>query len=284
MNKYKEWFDSYEKILEDEAQFSGLMSHPTMTGSSREFFVNKFLKTFLPDFVHIGSGKIISQFPNEKGISESKQIDIVLFDSNHTYLKSPAGYNLYPVEGTIATIEIKSGLTKKNLNDALDNSLSVIDLGYILTPTQDNEVERRSIQQNLPKQKVVDNFLIEMGPSTYIYFFSKKKNNYESLGKNIMGWLNKNSFNYVPLPKIIACNNALFVGKDQFIQHLNPDTIGACVKIDKTLGQLATHILYSVSKFANNPEKIRDWIPSKEYNDEIAKCTKLKPINLKINS
>jgi hypothetical protein len=90
-----------------------------MVGSAREFFVSRVLRGVLPPIIHVGAGRVV-------GISGmSKQIDIVLYDSRCPLLETQPGFGLFFMEGVIATIEVKSTLTRETLRLALDNCASV---------------------------------------------------------------------------------------------------------------------------------------------------------------
>jgi hypothetical protein len=80
------WFDGLEDILETESKLSGLLDHNPTIGQAREFLVKRLLKTLLPAAVHISSGKVI----DHQG-RQSKQIDIVLYDSRFPMLNLDGG-------------------------------------------------------------------------------------------------------------------------------------------------------------------------------------------------
>jgi hypothetical protein len=66
----KQWFDRMEQVLQHEAELAGLFEHGVSTGTAREFLVSRVLRSFLPSFVHLGSGQIFSA-----GAGMSNQID-----------------------------------------------------------------------------------------------------------------------------------------------------------------------------------------------------------------
>src|SRR5262245_42729947 len=116
----REWFDGIEDVLSKEAALAGLLEHGTSIGDAREFFVRRVLRTFLPPGIHVSRGIVFSRS------QRSRQIDIILFDSRYPVFEIEPGFGLYPVEGVIGTIEVKSRLTTSSLHEALDNCLSVM--------------------------------------------------------------------------------------------------------------------------------------------------------------
>lgn len=92
--------------------------HPGIRGTLHENLVRNFLREQLPQKFYLGAGQVISsnQVMDENKLIQnlSNQIDIVIFDAlNHPILLPH--YELYPIEGTLAVIEVKSHLNKATL-------------------------------------------------------------------------------------------------------------------------------------------------------------------------
>ncbi len=104
----QKWFDKREAVLSQEAELAGLLEHSTMIGTAREFMVKRVLKSIMPPSIHVGTGKVIDYQDNV-----SRQQDIVLFDHRFPLFEIDSGVGMYPLEGVIATIEVKSTLTHK---------------------------------------------------------------------------------------------------------------------------------------------------------------------------
>lgn len=87
------------------------LDHNVTKGQLRELFVSNTLKTFLTKQFDIGSGVII----NKNGIP-SNQTDIIIYDNRIVppFIKEQQ-IGVYPAESVIATIEVKSRLTKSEL-------------------------------------------------------------------------------------------------------------------------------------------------------------------------
>jgi hypothetical protein len=131
-----------EGVLKAQFNVSAMMHHRGEAGSAREFFIESILKRFLPANVVIGRGEII----DSKG-SYSRQQDLLLYRSNFPVIDSLAGSHIYLAEGVLATIEVKTHLTKNDIKLATQNiasirSLSISDKGV----GEDNHVEGGAIR------------------------------------------------------------------------------------------------------------------------------------------
>ncbi len=89
--------------------------HPGEFGAHRERIVNKFLRLFVPSSLEIGSGFII----NYRG-DVSTQCDIIIYDPSVTpMIEDSEHQRFYPCEAVIGIGEVKSVLSKTQLNEAL---------------------------------------------------------------------------------------------------------------------------------------------------------------------
>jgi hypothetical protein len=92
--------------------------HPGARGALYEQLLREFLRDYLPQRFYVGSGQVFSSHTasdvNGLPYKLSRQIDAVIFDIlNHPILLPK--YELFPIEGTLAVIEVKSKLEKKTL-------------------------------------------------------------------------------------------------------------------------------------------------------------------------
>jgi hypothetical protein len=87
------------------------LDHRVTKGELRELFVSNTLKAYLTKQFDVGSGIII----NQKG-KQSNQTDIIIYDNRvlPPFIKEQQ-IGVYPAESVIATIEVKSNLTKPEL-------------------------------------------------------------------------------------------------------------------------------------------------------------------------
>jgi len=142
---FRQWLDQLESVLLKEAELAGLLSHPTMVGSGREFFIRRVLGSILPPSVHIGSGRVISA-DHPQG---SRQVDIIIYDPRFPVLEVEKGVGLYFVEGVIATIEVKSVLNSERLREALENCESVMSVGSHVDMDDLNKYAHRLFQHGV---------------------------------------------------------------------------------------------------------------------------------------
>lgn len=111
-----------KKMMVDFEGISKQLEHRGLRGRAREIaVVNEFLANRLPKQLGIATGEIVSS----EG-SVSRQMDIIIFDS----LKSPLllkeeEIHILPVESVYAVIEVKSNLSRPELEDSVEKVLSV---------------------------------------------------------------------------------------------------------------------------------------------------------------
>jgi len=166
----KKWFSHLENILNSELEGADIMDHKPSKGELREFFVKKILERFLPWGVSIGSGEIYSSHSQKK----SRQIDIIVFDNRFPKfaISGESENAIYPLEGVIATIEVKSTLNSKKLLKALENCYSVNTLGLELNETISGEVvDRLAKKENIDRVFASHKIFWRLSPRTYIFGF-----------------------------------------------------------------------------------------------------------------
>ncbi|WP_243371117.1 DUF6602 domain-containing protein [Geotalea sp. SG265] len=118
------WAKAMSKVVSSSFEVSSAISnHGGLLGDARESFIRDVLERFLPSNVVVGSGQIAD---SKEGLS--KQIDIIIYRNDFPVLRTFGSGDVYLIEGVIATIEVKSALTKRNLIEALENGKSVRNL------------------------------------------------------------------------------------------------------------------------------------------------------------
>ena len=102
------------------------LDHRVTKGELRELFVSNTLKAFLTKQFDIGSGIII----NQKG-KQSNQTDIIIYDNRilPPFIKEQQ-IGVYPAENVIATIEVKSNLTKTELLKSEESAKKLLEIVY----------------------------------------------------------------------------------------------------------------------------------------------------------
>lgn len=113
-----------DKMMTDFKTASGI-NHNGIKGTIREqSVVESLLRKYLPKKYDIGAGIVV----NSEG-GQSKQQDIVIFDAfTCPLLYNEENVKVFPVECVYATIEVKSTLTKEELEKSLKNVESVREL------------------------------------------------------------------------------------------------------------------------------------------------------------
>lgn len=162
-----DYFDRCERSLRERAKSAGIHDHKTLIGTVREKLFSEQLRAILPPSVTIGSGEVIAHDGKK-----SKQQDVVIFDSRYPRIESAEGVSLFPIEGVIATIEIKSKLTRESLRDSLENSLTMLELEQKLhSGNVNNEITRLAphVGGELAARQSIFALL---APRTYVYALS----------------------------------------------------------------------------------------------------------------
>ena len=112
--------DAKEDALIAISKIPANSGHSLHKGTPREAFIKKFLIDHLPSNVDIGTGEIIDavSLPNQS----CNQFDIVIYKRNYPKLDFGDGISGFLIESVIATIEVKSTLTRQELENAIKAS------------------------------------------------------------------------------------------------------------------------------------------------------------------
>jgi hypothetical protein len=112
-------FDAVERRLLSESGSASNSGHPVHKGTLRENFVREFLRD------HLGQSVAISEASSEIIDAQSRpgelrpQIDVVIYRPDFPRLTFGPGVTGFLAESVLATIEVKSTLTKKELKSAV---------------------------------------------------------------------------------------------------------------------------------------------------------------------
>lgn len=124
------WASAVAQVASKAFEVSAAISnHSSILGDARESFIRDVLSKFLPATVHVGTGQIV----DAQGKS-SKQIDVIIYRKDFPILRSFGNADVYLIEGVLATVEVKSTLTKAKLAEALENGRSVKNLRVGIVP------------------------------------------------------------------------------------------------------------------------------------------------------
>jgi hypothetical protein len=122
MFNFAEYCKTTEKLMRTWYEHSAsVVSQSSDLGFLREHFIGSVLANFLPKTVIVGRGEIIDG--SESG--RSGQQDIILYRADFPVIASHTAVNTYLVEGVLATIEVKSDLSKEDL-DAVFRSVAKV--------------------------------------------------------------------------------------------------------------------------------------------------------------
>lgn len=116
--KIDKLFEGFKLQLKNEGQyFSNLSDHNGEKGRLNESHLKKVLRQFLPEKYGIGTGFIVSSESLDK--KDNPQLDIIIYDKlNNAPLYQSEAFGIYPVEMVYAYIEVKTTLTKGEIDSA----------------------------------------------------------------------------------------------------------------------------------------------------------------------
>jgi hypothetical protein len=107
--------------MRDESQAAANYDNNVLKGQAREIFLSNLLRPYLAPFMGVCGGIAIDSFG-----AHSRQLDLIVYDRRviaPSMLRETDG--IIPVESILATIEVKSTLTRTELFKAVNNARSV---------------------------------------------------------------------------------------------------------------------------------------------------------------
>jgi hypothetical protein len=176
--------------------------------------------------LHIGTGMIVDA---KNGLS--KQMDVVIYDPRFPLMEVESGVGKYLMEGVIATIEVKSQLTKSELKSALANAASVHRLTLVTPNAEAMRHRLHAIEAEHRKSRTEARIHAgcEMFPATYI--FAYRGVGPETLSDAVEEWWRENQAfvtldrtdsdgpsGVIPiLPREIVSDTAIGVSHDEWV-------------------------------------------------------------------
>lgn len=112
----KAHMDIIEDSLIAKSRIQENTGHSLHKGTPREVFIKEFLESHLPGNVSIGTGEIIDC--NSRPGEQRNQYDIIIYKKEFPKLDFGGGIFGYLIESVVATIEVKSTLTKEEFKKA----------------------------------------------------------------------------------------------------------------------------------------------------------------------
>jgi hypothetical protein len=122
----KTHLDAVEDQLIATSRIPANAGHPLHRGTPRESFIKAFLEGHISAQVSIGTGEIIDATSTPR--QPRNQFDIVVYRSDYPRLDLGGGINAFLAESVIATMEVKSLLTEKELEKAILSARNVKNL------------------------------------------------------------------------------------------------------------------------------------------------------------
>lgn len=119
----KSHLDAVERHLLQISQIPANSGHTLHKGTPREAFIKEFLVNHLSERVAIGTGEIIDA--KSKPGERRNQIDVVIYKRDYPKIDFGGGINGYLAESVVATIEVKSILTKPELETAIKTARTI---------------------------------------------------------------------------------------------------------------------------------------------------------------
>lgn len=138
--------DAIEKTVA-AANSSGMIDQPGLKGRLREIVVEELVKPFLHPHIGAATGTIVDPYGNQ-----SSQVDVILYDEQVTPpILFSESEGVIPCHSVVATIEVKSTLTRKELKSAVENARSVklLSYDYDTIPFSGEATFRRLFDQKL---------------------------------------------------------------------------------------------------------------------------------------
>ncbi len=122
--KMEKWFEGTLGMLDSLARQKDTIRHPGHRGSSRETPLLDVLDDMLP-----GGMVAVKGFALTDLMAVSKEQDILIVDRNVAGAILPGGSGHHPIEACLASIQVKSRLTRSTIRDATVNCVSLKRLG-----------------------------------------------------------------------------------------------------------------------------------------------------------
>lgn len=221
------WSHITAKLARQAFDLSGTISdHGTILGDARESFIRNALSQLLPETVHVGTGQVVDHVGNA-----SRQIDVVLYRKDFPILRTLGQSNVYLVEGVLATMEVKSTLTKEKLWSALDNGKSVRNLRLSLFRESFDQYAAYAFKLDqaasltIPMQQSMVAMLM---PEHYIFgYHGYEQNQLHLLRSHIDEWFDQLSTggeqDASTLPEIVASHGCVgFRNRENVLDLPNP--------------------------------------------------------------
>lgn len=279
--KVRRWLDKLDTALAANADRAGLSNNPSMTGAEREGIFRSALRDFLPPFLSIGEGKIFSIDGGESG-----QMDVIIHDPRYPVFRQGASA-LFPIEGVLAAIEIKSRLDTESLLDAWRKCASVANLRQMIAGEDKDRMDKVFEAKGLDQATRLAFIDQHIRPPTYIFAYSGFSGR-EALAEGLQNVLASDGLpvssaaKRPAIPSVIASGGAVALAWADPIKMHPPEGALLCpphqtpvlmtVDTQHGFGILAAQLLWRLEQRAAWSEKrmgvqksLIDYLPFEEY-------------------
>jgi hypothetical protein len=158
----------YNKLEADALLFNRRLPHEGLKGSENEKALADILRDFLPIRYGIESNALII----DRNGYVSRQCDIVIYDNIHfpKYFRK-----VYPIEIVYSVIEVKTELSKQQIDIALQNEAALRKLEYLprLTPNWQTQTREKKITHDPPIFCIFGYRSITSDFGTFVKWFSE---------------------------------------------------------------------------------------------------------------
>ena len=134
--KLPKWFEATLRTLDALGKQKAGIHHPGHRGKAREHALQRVLAQMLPSPFTIKTAFAINHF-----MTESKEQDLLIVDQNIGACLLP-DENYFPIEPCLASVQVKSTLTRADIRDATINCISIKKLfGWPLVSEEQSDHE-----------------------------------------------------------------------------------------------------------------------------------------------
>lgn len=108
------WRGVTQRLQAEVDQMNQLIGHQGTKGTENELALARIVERLVPSRFGVGSGLVVDHHGNS-----SAQMDLIVFDrGNESTLFAQTNQVLYPVETVLLCVEVKTSLTKTEIDDA----------------------------------------------------------------------------------------------------------------------------------------------------------------------
>jgi hypothetical protein len=174
-------FEGSLRRLRTEAEYFSRLTDPDPElGRLNETHLVELLRTYLPPKIGIGTGFIAS---GGESPQQSPQCDIILYDAiNNSPLYRSNTWSIYPIEMVYGVIEVKTTLTRRELQDAFSKCARIRAMATTLNG-KNNKAYLRQMKP-IPKQSVQHYVIMNGLPPRFFVFAYHGWKTAAALGRN----------------------------------------------------------------------------------------------------